>query len=155
VTADNIIRGVYAPRGYSGENMKIDILIGDKVFEEEVVSIYNANNWSSAQKPQNLVAALRNSHTLVTARSNNLLLGLANAISDGYLVVYFPHLLVHPDYHRLGIGRKLMTAMLQKYADFHQIMLTADSNSVLFYEALGFAKAGSTVPMWIYAGTDH
>lgn len=135
--------------------MKIDILIGDTVFEEEVVELYRANNWSSAQKPQDLLAALRNSHTLITARSDNLLLGLANAISDGHLVVYFPHLLVHPDYQRLGIGRKLMAAMLEKYADFHQIMLTADGNSVRFYEALGFAKAGSTVPMWIYAGTDH
>lgn len=45
-----------------------------------------------------------------------------------------------------------MTALLEKYADFHQIMLTADGNSVRFYEGLGFAKAGSTVPMWIYAG---
>ena len=135
--------------------MKIDILIGDTVFEEEVVEIYKANNWSSAQKPQDLLAALRNSHTLITARSNNLLIGLANAISDGHLVVYLPHLLVHPDFQRRGIGRKLMTAMLQKYADFHQIMLTADGNSVRFYEGLGFAKAGSTVPMWIYAGTDH
>ncbi len=135
--------------------MKIDILIGDAIFEEEVVEIYKANNWSSAKKPQELLAALHNSHTLITARSNNLLLGLANAISDGHLVVYFPHLLVHPDYQRLGIGRKLMTAMLEKYAHFHQIMLTADGNSVRFYEALGFAKAGSTVPMWVYAGTDH
>lgn len=135
--------------------MKIDILIGDTVFEEEVVEIYKANNWSSAQKPQSLLAALHNSHTLITARSDNLLIGLANAISDGHLVVYFPHLLVHPDFQRRGIGRKLMTAMLEKYAYFHQIMLTADGNSVRFYEALGFAKAGSTVPMWIYAGTDH
>lgn len=135
--------------------MKIDILIGDTVFEEEVVELYRANNWSSAQKPKDLLAALRNSQTLITARSDNLLLGLANAISDGYLVVYFPHLLVHPDHQRLGIGRKLMTAMLEEYADFHQIMLTADGDSVRFYEALGFSKAGSTVPMWIYAGTDH
>lgn len=84
-----------------------------------------------------------------------MLLGLANAIPDGHLVVYLPHLLVHPDCHRLGIGRKLMTAMLQKCADFHQIMLTADGNSARFYEALGFAKAGSTVPIWIYARTDY
>ncbi|MBB4009774.1 GNAT family N-acetyltransferase [Allorhizobium taibaishanense] len=135
--------------------MKIDILVDDTIFEGEVVEIYKANNWSSAHKPKELLAALQNSHTLITARSNNRLLGLANSISDGHLVVYFPHLLVHPDYHRLGIGRQLMMAMLKKYADFHQIMLTADGNSTQFYETLGFSKAGSTVPMWIYAGKDH
>ncbi|WP_328518532.1 GNAT family N-acetyltransferase [Pararhizobium qamdonense] len=82
------------------------------------MEIYKANNWSSAQKPQDLLAALRNSHTLITARSDNQLLGLANAISDGHLVVYFPHLLVHPDHQRFGIGSKLMTAMRDKYAGF-------------------------------------
>ncbi|MEJ1121194.1 GNAT family N-acetyltransferase [Phyllobacterium sp. CCNWLW109] len=135
--------------------MEIDILTGDTLREDEVVSIYKANNWSSAQKPQALLAALNNSHTLLTARSNNQLLGLANAISDGHLGVYFPHLIVHPDYQGMGIGRKLMTAMLQRYADFHQIMLTADIGALSFYETLGFVKAGKTVPMWIYAGGDH
>jgi hypothetical protein len=26
---------------------------------------------------------------------------------------------------------------------------------VNFYERAGFERAGKTVPMWIYAGTDH
>ena len=32
-------------------------------------------------------------------------------------------------------------------------MLTADGDAAAFYEAMGFARAGRTVPMWIYAGT--
>ena len=26
---------------------------------------------------------------------------------------------------------------------------------VAFYESMGFARAGKTVPMWVYAGTEH
>ena len=101
------------------------------------------------------MAALRGSHSLATARIGGVLVGLANAISDGHLVVYFPHMLVHPQYHRRGVGRKIMEAMLERYGKFHQLMLTADGDATEFYRAMGFTNAGRTVPMWIYAGHDH
>jgi ribosomal protein S18 acetylase RimI-like enzyme len=91
----------------------------------------------------------------VTARIGGELVGLGNAISDGHLVVYFPHLLVHPEHHRKGVGRQMMLAMLDRYAGFHQLMLTADGQAIDFYEALGFERAGKTAPMWIYAGNEH
>ncbi|WP_301338112.1 hypothetical protein [Vibrio pectenicida] len=37
----------------------------------------------------------------------------------------------------------------------NQQMLTSDLEAVEFYKALGFARAGKTEPMWIYAGDDH
>jgi ribosomal protein S18 acetylase RimI-like enzyme len=83
------------------------------------------------------------------------LVGLGNAISDGHLVVYFPHLLVHPDFQRQGIGRSLMTALLERYRGFHQLMLVADGGAIDFYRGLGFERAGRTEPLWIYAGHDH
>jgi len=81
--------------------------------------------------------------------------GLGNAISDGHLVVYYPHLLVHPDNQGQGIGRRIMSAMRQRYDSFHQQMLTADVDSTGFYERAGFERAGKTIPMWIYDGEDH
>ena len=101
------------------------------------------------------MAALRGSHSLVTARLEGRLIGLGNAISDGHLVVYYPHFLVHPDFQGKGVGRLMMKEIQSIYAGFHQQMLTADGDAVLFYETLGFVRAGKTEPMWIYAGTDH
>ena len=135
--------------------MQVEISMDDQIHTEEILEIYKANGWSSADKPIELVAALRNSHSLVTARSAGKLIGLGNAISDGYLVVYFPHMLVHPLFQGKGIGRQMMAAMLNKYAGFHQQMLTADGKAIEFYESLGFVRAGQTEPMWIYAGTEH
>ncbi|RKF15934.1 N-acetyltransferase [Alginatibacterium sediminis] len=135
--------------------MEINVSTKDSVNEDEIIGIYKANEWSSAEKPKELLAALNNSHSLVTARINGELVGICNAISDGYLVVYYPHMLVHPDYHGKGIGRKMMEAMQSIYGSFHQQMLTADGDAVKFYKALGFERAGRTEPMWVYAGSDH
>ena len=132
----------------------IDISFEDAIEVNEVIEIYKANDWSSADRPTELVKALRNSHSLVTARKNGKLVGLANAISDGYLVVYYPHMLIHPDYHGQGIGRRIMQAMFERYESFHQQMLTAVVEAVGFYEKVGFERAGQTVPMWIYEGND-
>ena len=135
--------------------MEIVISLDDTVETEEVLDIYLTNKWSAAKKPEILMSALKNSDSLVTARINGKLVGLGNAISDGHLVVYFPHLLVHPDYHRKKIGKKMMSALKDKYSGFHQQMLTADSNAIKFYQAMGFTKAGNTESMWIYDGDDH
>ena len=135
--------------------MQIDIILNGSIEEEEVLTLYRANKWSSAEKPEALLAALRNSHTLVVARYKGKLVGLANAISDGHLVVYYPHMLVDPAYQRRGVGRKIMEAMQSVYGSFHQQMLTADGDAVEFYKSLGFERAGKTKSMWIYAGNDH
>lgn len=135
--------------------MKVDISTNDSISEDEVLSLYRANKWSAADKPKELLSALRNSHTLVTARISGNLVGIGNAISDGHLVVYYPHMLVHPNYHRKGIGRNMMEAMLSIYGKFHMQMLTADGEAINFYNSIGFERAGKTEPMWIYVGNDH
>lgn len=135
--------------------MDIKVELNGQINEAEVIALYRANEWSSADKPEQLMSALRNSHTLVTARIGGELVGLGNAISDGSLVVYYPHMLVHPHYQGKGVGRKMMEAMQQVYADFHQQMLTADGKAIEFYKALGFQRAGKTEPMWMYAGNEH
>lgn len=135
--------------------MNIEIEINSEIEEKEVIELYQANNWSSAEKPKQLLSALRNSHTLVTARISGQLVGIGNAISDGYLVVYYPHMLVHPDFQGKGVGREMMESMQSIYSRFHQQQLTADGEAIEFYKALGFERAGKTEPMWIYNGGEH
>jgi len=122
---------------------------------EEIIALYKANGWSSAEKPTGLYNALLNSHSLITAWDGNKLIGLGNAISDGYLVVYYPHLLVYPNYQGKGIGKMIVEKMQEKYGDFHMQMLTADGKAVDFYQKAGFVRAGKTQPMWIYKGDEH
>ena len=135
--------------------MNVKISINSDIHEEEVIALYHANQWSSANKPKELLLGLKNSHTLVTAHLSGELVGIANAISDGYLVVYYPHMLVIPKYQGQGIGRKMMQAMQSKYKEFHQQILTSDANAIKFYQSLSFKTAGNTQSMWIYRGNEH
>jgi GNAT superfamily N-acetyltransferase len=122
---------------------------------EEVLALYRSNGWSAAEKPDALYRALMNSDALVTAWDGSRLVGLGNAISDGFLVVYYPHLLVLPDYQGRGIGDAIMRILLEKYAGFHQQVLIADGRAVGFYARLGFERAGETRSMWIFRGREH
>ena len=135
--------------------MKIIISETRDILAKDIIELYKANNWSSAEKPIELYNALINSHSLITAWNGKELVGLGNAISDGYLVVYYPHLLVHPNYQGKGIGKMIMEKMQEKYKDFHMQMLTADEKAIGFYNRFGFVKAGKTQPMWIYKGEEH
>ena len=125
------------------------------ITKDQVIALYKSVEWSSAKKPDLLLKALRNSHTVVTAWDGERLVGLGNAISDGYLVVYYPHLVVCPEYQDKGIGTEIVKLMQRKYHGFHQQSLLADGKAVGFYKKCGFVKAGSCQPLWIYKGHDH
>lgn len=121
----------------------------------QILELYNANKWSSAEKPIKLQNGLLNSHSLISAWDGDKLVGLGNAISDGHLVVYYPHLLVLPNYQGHGIGRMISDRFQEKYKNFHMQTLTADGKAIDFYKKVGFERAGETIPMWIYKGNEH
>ena len=66
------------------------IVIRDKkdIAQATIIELYESVHWSSAKKPDKLYQALLHSHALITAWDGDRLVGLGNAISDGYLVVY-------------------------------------------------------------------
>ncbi|OJJ20169.1 GNAT family N-acetyltransferase [marine bacterium AO1-C] len=135
--------------------MNIQIKETRDILLEQILELYRLNEWSSANKPTELFQGLMNSHALVSAWEGEKLVGIGNAISDGHLVVYYPHMLVHPEYQGKGIGQMMMAKMQEKYGNFHMQMLTADGKAIEFYEKVGFERAGETEPMWIYAGNEH
>ena len=122
---------------------------------DSLLELYRANEWSAADKPEVLGRAIANSEFVVSAWDADQLVGLGNAISDGHLVVYYPHLLVAPAYQGRGIGRQLVAMLRQRYAGFHQQVLVAEGEAIAFYEKCGFVQAGRTCSMWIYQGGDR
>ncbi len=122
---------------------------------EQVLALYESLEWSSAQKPELLLKALRNSHTVITAWDGDRLVGLGNAISDGFLVVYYPHLAVLPEYQGQGIGTEIVKRMKKRYQGFHQQSIIADGRAIDFYKKSGFVNAGKCQALWIYDGQDH
>lgn len=122
---------------------------------DQVLKLYRSINWSAARRPARLLAALRRSDSVVSAWVDGVLVGLGNAISDHGLVVYYPHLLVLPEYQNKGIGREIMKRLMKCYRGFHQHILIAEFKAAGFYRKCGFTRAGKTVSMWIFTGTEH
>ncbi len=119
---------------------------------DQVLALYRANGWSAANRPDQLMNALKHSHSLISAWIEDRLVGLGNAISDGYLVVYYPIL---PEYQGQGIGAAILARLKENYTGFHQHILVADGRAIEFYNKNGFQRAGNTQSMWIYSGKDH
>ena len=65
------------------------------------------------------------------------------------MTAYIHYLLVNPDYHKLGIGKKLVDKMKEKYKEYLRIVLVAYNDEIGFYEACGFKKADDASPMFI------
>lgn len=98
---------------------------------------------------------MRGSHSVVTASAGDRLVGLGNTLSGGHLVVYCPRLLVHPDFRRRGIGAEILRRLRRRYEALHVHILVADGRAAGFFEKCGFARAGESQAMRVYAGGEH
>ena len=67
-------------------------------------------------------------------------IGYINAISDGVLVAYIPHLEVLPAYQGQGIGSELVRRMLDTLRGLYMIDLICDAEVQPFYERLGLTR---------------
>lgn len=114
---------------------------------DKILALYKANHWGVADRPEALHKGLINSDYVVTAWDRDRLVGLGNAISDGHLVVYYPHLLVHPNYHKRGIGKELVKRLADHYQNFHQRILVSEHHAIKFYQKCGFERADPKIPM--------
>ena len=56
--------------------MDLELSLEDIIETDEVIELYRANGWSSAEKPEKLIPALQNSDALVTARISGKLVGI-------------------------------------------------------------------------------
>ncbi len=110
---------------------------------DEVLELYRAVGWTAyADDPAVLRAALAGSSLVVAARRGGRLVGLARVISDGATICYLQDVLVHPHAQRTGVGRALVLAVLDAYADVRRKVLLTDDEpgQRAFYESLGYTE---------------
>ena len=121
--------------------MKIEYKKGYIPDINTVVDLYNSVGWGHSNCPKSIYEAIQNSSYVVTVWENEKLIGLGRAISDKTITVYFPDLLVRPNWQGKGIGTKIMKILLSKYGHFHnQVLVAEDENARKFYQKLDFNK---------------
>lgn len=128
----------------------VEIRRDAKVGLGELLDLYGSVGWSAyTDDPDQLATAVGNSSIVVTAHeANGSLIGLARGLSDDASIFYLQDILVRPQAQRQGIGRRLLTACLDRYGHVRQKVLLTDDEAAQqrFYENLGYRKAADNDP---------
>jgi len=105
---------------------------------EELSTVFERVQWGR-RDPEALRRAYHKSFAVCFAYDDDRLVGTARAISDGEYYAGIYDAVVLPEYQSQGIGKQLMTALLEKLP-VGNIILLAVQGKEGFYEKLGFAK---------------
>ena len=116
---------------------------------QQLQELFLSVEWSSGHYPEKLVVAMRNFERVYTAWDGDKLIGLICAMDDGVMTAYIHYLLVRPEYHGRGVGRRLVELMKEAYKDYLRVVLVAYDDETGFYEHCGFELAKDASPMFI------
>ena len=109
--------------------------------ESEIRPLYEAVGWRNYyENLQMLRTSYENSLCILGAYEDKALVGIIRAIGDGASVLLIQDIIVHPLYQRMGIGKQLIKAMLERYSHVYQIQLMTDNaeKTKAFYKSAGF-----------------
>src|ERR1043165_6926253 len=95
--------------------------------------------WSLRPTTDVFIRVLENSSQYVIAfdAQANKVVGFVTCISDGILSAYIPLLEVLPEYQHNGIGKELITRILEKTCDLYMVDLCCDRVLSSFYQSYG------------------
>ncbi|MDQ7039489.1 MAG: GNAT family N-acetyltransferase [Rhodothermus sp.] len=89
--------------------------------------------------PQRVWQMFENASLVLTAWHEGRLVGIARVLTDGVLYSYLCDLAVEPDVQGLGIGRRLIEAVLERCRGTELVLRDSDL-SAGFYARLGFER---------------
>ena len=110
--------------------------------EDEIQTLYAAVSWTAyTEDLPALERGFQNSLLVLAAYEDGELIGLIRAVGDGATVVFVQDLLVAPQKQRRGVGTALLKAVLDRYSNVRQLLLTTDNTpkTIAFYKSLGFS----------------
>ncbi|SDL26341.1 Acetyltransferase (GNAT) domain-containing protein [Arthrobacter sp. ov407] len=125
------------------------IFTSSEFSDAEVLSLYESVSWSAyTRDPELLIRAIRSSSFVVTARNDGELIGIARVVSDDATICFLQDILVKPAFQKEGVGRALLTHVLERYQHVRQTVLITDDEpgQRAFYEAMGFTEGSNFSP---------
>ncbi len=96
--------------------------------------------WPTPPVPELRLATLQGADVVILAFDDDLLVGLATAITDGAMFGYVPLLEVLPAYRRRGIGRELIRRISAALPSLYGLDACCDDVVAPFYLRLGFHR---------------
>jgi GNAT superfamily N-acetyltransferase len=116
----------------------IIVRTSDPAFTSDAFVSLARQVWPRDYDEARVSAALQRSHN-IGAWDGDQLVGAVRVLSDGYLFACVAEILVHPNYQRQGLGKRLMDAALS-IAPRGKLFLGAQPQAVGFFERLGYER---------------
>ena len=114
----------------------------NEIDKNQLVTLFNSVAWKTAEYPNRLYCAIKNSDYVMSVWNNNELVGLISAISDGAINVFITYLLVKPEYQKQGIGKILLNDFCKKFEGFGRRIVSTEIDKEEFYNKFGFVIDG-------------
>ncbi len=92
------------------------------------------------KKAADLQVSFGNSRFVCFVYARGVLIGAGRALADGIDCSYICDLAVHPDYQGSGIGRGIVSRLIEASRGHRKIILYAVPGKEAFYKKLGFRR---------------
>ena len=122
--------------------MKVNYAIENNLDPDEFLQILHDSGLAERRPVDDkdrIVAMVKNSNLIVTARVDNKLVGVARSITDFVFATYLSDLAVSKDYQKLEIGKELIR--LTKRAAFQaKLILLSAPAAIEYYPKIGMKQ---------------
>ncbi len=130
---------------------EIEISIINEWDTDEIVELYRQGGWwKDTWSTSEIGPLIKGSFLFALAKDGeNRAVGMGRVISDGTSDGYIQDLVVHADYRGLGIGRRILKALVEesRRKGLGWIGLIAEPGTSDFYEKEGFSTMTDHIPM--------
>lgn len=120
---------------------EVSYQINESIKPEELSNVFKV---SGIKRPFNdlkrLQKMIENSNVLITAWDNELLIGVARALTDYSYCCYLSDLAVDKDYQHQGIGKELVKLLQEHIGEEVSLLLLSSPTAMEYYPKIGFKK---------------
>lgn len=117
--------------------------VGNELAITDVIAVYKDSTFFATRRPVDDMARMtemfKNSNLVMSAWSEDELVGIARALTDFSYTTYLSDLVVRTDFQHQGIGQKLIE-QVQAAAPMAKIVLLAAPQAADYYPHIGFEQ---------------
>lgn len=118
--------------------------------KDDFIKLHQTTGWNKAglYTYDQLFSGICNSWHTVSIYCNTNLIGFGRILSDGIYQTFICDVMVDPDYQNMGIGRKVITALLDKCdsSGIKWVQLFSAKGKQHFYQKFGFEERDMDSP---------
>ena len=120
--------------------MEIIYKLNEKISPEQLLKLFNDANLKRPQSLERLNKMINDADILISAWSENELIGVVRCITDYSFCCYISDLAIGKKFQKKGIGKELIRKVQEYLGDEVMILLLSVPQALNYYPKIGFNK---------------